>query len=258
MPPEEENATDDLFRNLTRAMISAWQACPPRPKVHIPEETRAAVSDAGAVAVIWGWTARVVRMAEAALLLHGEGFNVEVAPLVRSMLEHAIALHWVVDKRGRAYQTLAREKADGWARFHAAQERGWTLEGEAAELLKQAVQIETDEDTFSENYLLKTLHRAQAYDLGALYQAWLVETWSTHATLHSAEAYFDVDPETRQGRLYRAVQSPPHDHYVPGGVTIAVFTTLTCYAMIDASGFQEQLPERQAELTEIMSRVSRA
>ena len=103
MPPEEENTTDARFRGLTREMISAWQACLPSPKVHIPDETRSAVSDAGAVAVIWGWTSRVARTAEAAILLHREGFNVEVAPLVRSMLEHAIALHWVVDKRGRAY-----------------------------------------------------------------------------------------------------------------------------------------------------------
>jgi CheY-specific phosphatase CheX len=37
-------------------------------------------TDAGAAAVMWGWTARVMRTAEAALTLHRDGFDIEVAP----------------------------------------------------------------------------------------------------------------------------------------------------------------------------------
>jgi hypothetical protein len=247
-----EDVYDRRLSALSEAMITAWQTAPTPPPITMPDDTRASRSDTGAAAVIWGWTARVMRMAEAALLLHRNGFDVEVAPLLRSMQDHAIALPWVVEKRGRAYQTLAREKANGWSRFQLAQERGWTLEGEAAELLRGAVEVETDQETFSENNLLKTLHRSEAYELGNLYQAWLLETWSTHATMVSAEPYFDVDPGTRQGRLFRAVNTTPNDHKVTGSIAIAIHTTLTCYEKLNENAFPGQLREWEAEFAEIM------
>ena len=108
-----ENAYDRRLSALSESLITAWQTAPTPPPITMPNDARASRSDAGAAAVIWGWTARVMRMAEAALLLHQNGFDVEVAPLLRSMQDHAIALPWVVEKRGRAYQTLAREKANG-------------------------------------------------------------------------------------------------------------------------------------------------
>lgn len=151
------------FIEITEDMIAAWHRAPAPESVALPDTTRASLSDAGAIAVLWGWTARVVRTAESALLLHRSGFDAELAPLLRSMLEHAIALPWVADKRGKAYQTLARERADGWSRFKAAQSKEWTLEGKAAALLESAATVETDEDTLPENTRLKTLHRAQAY-----------------------------------------------------------------------------------------------
>ncbi len=111
---------------------------------------------------------------------------------MRSMLEHVIALHWVVDKRGPAAQALLRARANGYKKFEDAQTLGWQLEGEAAELLQRATTVETDDDTRGEDTHLVTLHRARTYKLISLYQAWLVETWSTHATFVSAEPYLDI------------------------------------------------------------------
>lgn len=247
-----ENAYDRRLSALSAAMITAWQTAPNLPPITMPDDTRVSRSDAGAAAVIWGWTARVMRMGEAALLLHQNGYDVEVAPLLRSMQDHTIALPWIVEKRGRAYQTLAREKADGWSRFQQAQERGWTLEGEAAELLKRAVEVETDQETFSENNLLRTLHRSDAYEQGNLYQAWLVETWSTHATMVSAEPYFEVDPVSLRGRLFRAVGPDANDRRVTGSIAIAIHTTLTWYEKVNENAFPGRLREWEAEFVQIM------
>jgi hypothetical protein len=203
--------------------------------------------------VTWGWTARVLRMAEATLLLHREGFDTELAPLLRSMQEHAIALPWVADRRGRAYQALARQRAEGWSRFKAAQTDSWTLEGEAAVLLESAMAVQTDEDTDSEKTLLKTLHRAQTYGLEPLYQAWLLETWSTHATLMSAEPYFDVDPETLRGTLNRTGSFEPPGYRVIGSVAMAVHTALTNYEKIHEGAFRGRLHEWEITFEQIMS-----
>jgi hypothetical protein len=249
---------DERIIALVEEMIAAWREAPDPPRVELLDETRAAWYNAGAAAVMWGWAARVMRMAEATLTLHRDGFDVEVSPLLRSMLEHAIALPWVADKRGAAYQTLARERANGWARFQAAQADGWPLEGEATALLETAVSIETDEDTFSEDTHLATFHRAQTYELGALYQAWLIETWSTHATLMSAEPYFDVDTDTRQGRLYRAVADRADNHRVSGGIAIAVHTALACYEKVHPDAFPGRLHGWEAAFEQIMADMKAA
>jgi hypothetical protein len=250
------SADEDLVA-LAGAMIAAWRIAPNPPPTALPDNTRTSRAHAGAVAVAWGWTARVVRMAEAALQLHRDGFDVEVAPILRSMLDHAIALCWVADQRGTAYQTLAREKADGWDRFQRAQAKGWTLEGEAAALLAAATTVETDPDTLTEDTMLKTFNRAQRYDLGELYQAWMIETWSTHATLISADPYADVDPSTSKGRLYRAVAPADGDVRVAGAVVTALHTALAVYETIDANAFPGRMSEWNAEADRIMAIVRR-
>ena len=45
-----------------------------------------------ATAVLFGHAS-----AEAALLLYAHGFTVEAAPVVRNVVNHAYALHWLVD-----------------------------------------------------------------------------------------------------------------------------------------------------------------
>lgn len=140
-------------------MIATWKTAPAPAPVPIGDGSRAALSEIGAVEVMWGWTARVVRMAEAALLLERHGFDSEVSPIIRSMVEHAIALPWVLDHRGRAYQALARQRAHSMEIFKKVQTPGWPLTDEAAELLEKAITIETDEDTRSEDLNLATSHR---------------------------------------------------------------------------------------------------
>jgi hypothetical protein len=250
-----EDVFDGRLIELTEDMIATWRAAPSPPPVDLPDISRASLSDAGAAAVVWGWTARVMRMAECALLLHRSGFDLELAPILRSILEHAIALPWVADKRGRAYQTLARERAGGWSRFEKAQSQVWTLEGEAAALLKSASNVETDADTYSENTLLNTLHRAQAYDLGPLYQAWLLETWSTHATLMSAEPFFEVDGSTYKGTLFRNGRPEPPGYRISGGIVIAVHTSLVNYEKLHPEAFPGRLKEWETTFERIMTDI---
>ncbi len=231
------------FIELVEEMVVVWKTAPkPRP-VALPDLTRAIRSEAGAIAVIWGWTARVLRMAEAGLLLHREGFDVELAPLLRSMQEHAIALPWLVDRRGAAFQALARERANGWSRFKTAQTDAWTLEDEAALLLDAASVVETDTDTFAEDRHLHTFQRARTYGLAALYQAWLVETWSTHATMMSSEPYFSIDSNSQRARFRRIGSDAPPRFGNVGAIAIAVHTSLLSYESCQPGTFSGRLQE---------------
>jgi len=196
-------------------------------------------------------------MAEAALLLHRNGFDVEVAPQLRSMLEHSIAIQWVADKRGAAYQALARERAESWAKFKAAQDTGWKLKGDAADLLEQAVTVETDDDTHSEDTFIHTFHRALEYDLVHVYQGWLVETWGTHATMMSAEPYFDVaSDEPTRGKLYRIPQDT--SRRTTAIIALALHVTFTGYERLESNAFSGRLEAWERRFETLMAQLVEA
>jgi hypothetical protein len=245
-----DDEVDQQFAVLCEEMIRAWRAVPAPPPIPIPEPTRAVWSDVGAAAVVWGWTARVARTAEAALRLHREGFDVESAPLLRSMLEHAMAIFWLADKRGAAYQALARERANAWTKFHDAQTNGWALQGEAAELLREAMVVETDGDTLSEDRLLATAHRAAEYGFGQIFQGWLIETWSTHATMMSAEPYFDHV----EGKLFHV--APGQHRKVAQTIALALHVAFTGYEQLTKNAFGGQLAAWEAQFVELLEKAA--
>ena len=109
------------------------------------------------------WTARIVRTAEAALLLDAHGLSVEAAPLLRSMLEHSIALHWLVDRAGcRCSGPPARTVPSGG---RGSEERGGIglapSRARPRKRLDGGSAVDTDPDTLIEDHHLATKHRAK-------------------------------------------------------------------------------------------------
>jgi hypothetical protein len=249
-------STHDEFVALCEDMLTAWQTVPPPSSVPIGDATRATLSEnLGAVEIIWGWTARVARLAEAALLLERYGFDTEIAPTIRSMVEHVIALPWVIDKRGAAYQALARQRSHSVEMFKKAQTARWTLSGEAAELLEKAINIETDDDTRSEDVNLATRHRAKAYGLDVAYQVWLLETWATHASFESATVYSEFDVAARTGKLSHYAR--PSGRMTAGAVAQALQAALTYYADFDENALAGRPAEWLSRMAEIMDQFKR-
>ena len=82
------------------------------------------MAEIGAVAVIHGWIARLIRTGEAALILDERGYGEEASPLVRSMHEHAIGPWWLVDQRGDAFQALSRSRSNEMRKLREAQAQG--------------------------------------------------------------------------------------------------------------------------------------
>jgi hypothetical protein len=103
---------DQQFRALYAQMADAWRSAPEPDGIFLAEVHRAGLADVGVVAVIHGWMARLVRTGEAALLCDEYEYGEEASPLIRSMLEHAIGLWWLVDQRGNAFQALVRSRSN--------------------------------------------------------------------------------------------------------------------------------------------------
>jgi len=214
------------FAELFSDMARAWREAPAPAGIHLAEVTRSGLADVEAVAVIHGWMARVIRSGEAALLLADSGYAEEASPLVRSMLEHAIGLWWLVDKRGDALQVLVRQKAYQMERLEKVQEIGWRVSGdEGQRLLREAIEVETDEATKSLDRFAAVAEQAREYGLGMFLQAWMIESWTSHASLASARAYYDherdadgsisevpllLTPVEGHREMYAAVASATH------------------------------------------------
>lgn len=246
---------DGKFAALAQEMIAAWATAPAPAGIRLPDTSRASLSEVGALTVVWGWTTRVVRTAEAVLLLHDAKLDVEGAPLVRSMLEHAIAIWWIADKRGVGYQALVRARARSMELLDRAQATGWQLADEAQQLLQAGISIETDDDTKAGDYLLNAQPRAVEYGLGSFHQAWLIETWTSHASLMSAQAYFTYDDAAQTTTRLR------HHAEETGRSTLAaVCSTLhaafTGYEQAVPNAFEGQLADWQAGFEQLADELA--
>lgn len=248
--------TDDLdeqteagFRMLLDEMIAAWaEAAGPSPRL-LESGERAELAEIGASSVVWAWTNRVVRTARAALVLHDHDFDVEASPLRRSLFEHAEAIHWLADKRGPAYQALVRARSLNMKKFKTAQDAGWSLNEEQQEPLDEAISIETDDDTRSQDTYLNAKQRAEAYGLGSVHQGWLIETWTSHPTLMSALPYFDQHEESLDSSLYEVPK--PMARAAVVAACAAVHVALSGYERLVPNAFGGKLEAWQSRFAEL-------
>jgi hypothetical protein len=203
--------------------------------------------------VIWAWTNRVVRTAEAALTLHDAEFDVEASPLRRTLMEHAVAIHWLADKRGPAYQALVRARSLNMRNLERAQDAGWQLNAEQQQLLDEAIAIETDEDTLSEDNLIHAKQRAEAYGLGSVHQGWVIETWTSHPSLMSALPYYEHHDESLDTDLYPFPK--PMARAALMSVAVALHIALTGYERLVPDAFAGQLADWGARLEALAVRL---
>lgn len=150
---------------LCREMIVAFRDSPePSPPASLADGRKGS-AEIGAIAVIFGWMARMTRTGEATLMLNSMGYAVEASPMVRSLLEHAIAICWLEDQRGGAFQSLARARSYAMDKFRTAQEHGWAVDDDIAVLLDEAIQLETDAETRTQDSYLHLYEAGWKYGL---------------------------------------------------------------------------------------------
>lgn len=182
------------------------------------------------------------------------GYVAEAAPTIRSMIEHAIALWWVVDQRGDAFQVLVRVRARAAATLQKAQAIGSNIAGEDAQrLLQEVIDEETDSETVTFDYLKATAAQAEKYGLGALYQAWLLETGQSHARIDSARPYY----VHRAGTTIDLLRVPVDTGSEPeAAVTNVIYTALLAYnRLLDGAPLNERLEAWAGEFSALSERL---
>jgi len=144
-----------------------------------------------AVNIAHGWYVRCLRSVEALLLLEGGGLADEGSAIRRSVIEHIVALQWLVARGDEVVDTLAREHAkSGAKRLAALQDASWEsidFEGVAAELDA----IRAEELDASQDFLLHFRQREQRFDQTRSLPLYLAETAISHPSYESANRYRD-------------------------------------------------------------------
>jgi hypothetical protein len=136
-----------------------------------------------------GWAISVCRTAEAIVVLNRHRFDPEASPLLRRLMEHAVKLRWLVDKKEdspkaieyghRRYQRLLKESAE---------KGGWELDGEGRELPPSDLDLDTPDEWPTFKQVQQLLSRQGEPDWYAIYR---LECSTSHATYLSGAVYHD-------------------------------------------------------------------
>ncbi|MBL1086759.1 hypothetical protein JK359_33170 [Streptomyces actinomycinicus] len=161
---------------------------------------------------VYSWWRLICRTAEAVLLLTEQGFTVEVAPLVRNILNHAYAIHWLADNGDAAVDALvARGDEEREKLCKKLEETGWPQAAEFRAALEQAAaqQPAPPARTAAEQALhdklkheLKNFYdMLDRYDVAEVYPVYSHLSSLSHTTISTASAYVEqMDDGTLQIR----------------------------------------------------------
>lgn len=165
---------------------------------------------------IYSWWRLICRTGEAVLLLTGQGFTVEVAPLVRNILNHAYAINWIADNGDPAVDALiARGDEEREKLCKKLEETGWPQAAKFREALNQtaAQQPAPPARTPAEQALHDKLRHElknfydmlDRYDVAEVYPVYSHLSSLSHTTIATASAYVEqTDRGTLQIRLNAA------------------------------------------------------
>lgn len=189
-----DQATEDRLRSTVlpglTALFESLPAVPPR-----------GTQDDNVYATAHGFYCRVARTAQAALWLADDGFGSEGAPLRRAMVEHVLALAWVIDQGEAALAALTRAHQARMRSIRDLADGTWAaLKDEDFESL-----LDREVPSKGQDHLVTFGQLAKTYDVSKdLLIAWLSDTGESHPSYLTARAYWHdegsrlgIEPEER-------------------------------------------------------------
>lgn len=199
------------------------------------EEIRVTAGLQDAAPVAHGWYTAVRRWARAALVLEDAGFGHEAAPLRRSMIEHALAIHWLVAAPVDALTALARSSQLIAQKMQAAMDDQWTVPAEVFDAIRSVEFAPSAED--------RNLHftsLAKRFSQDNLYVAWLHESQYCHPSLVSAQAYLSI-AKTRETQLL--LHPEEADGFLPQTIVSLLIASEGFNQVLDGAPWTEQLTD---------------
>jgi hypothetical protein len=174
-------ATDtELHRSIVEVLVAEYErGVPP---VSIPGVSR------DVLACTWGFYAQIHRLGRSLLILADNGMGHETHILVRVALEHAILLHWLVERGEKGAKAILASQSGNVARhINLVQEAKMSLSPE----IEQAM-LEAAKDLPSEEQAVGHFKNVcKQLDVLELYFVYGVESGFVHPSLVTVNSYLD-------------------------------------------------------------------
>jgi hypothetical protein len=138
-----------------------------------------------------GWLKRVTRGASSILILDAAGHAGEIPPLGRSVLEHVVALRWLVAQGEDIVAPLRTTHYRETERFLEALRK--TARGALDEDVFAAVFASTEHDDHGRDHFQQFAHRAAHHGSESDLTTYRALVMESHATYQSTIVYWDSD-----------------------------------------------------------------
>lgn len=205
--PEDDQAAADLAREVAARILTAAEDAI-ADGVDVPAEyMKVKVFPAA-----YSWWRFICRSADAVLLLSERGFTVEAAPVLRNVLNHAYALHWLVDNGDPAVDALAAAGIDDAEKMcKRLEQSGWRIAAEYRCLLDEwKASVDASGHSAADGELLRKLKHesGNVYDMldrygsADVYPVYSHLSSLSHTSIATANAYLewtdDATPQIRR------------------------------------------------------------
>lgn len=117
-----QRVTVEQAREAIRTLTDAFDTLTNAGKVNIQAADEQVFTD------VFGWWVWINNSSKLVLLAHDAGLGHEASPNVRSILEHAVVMQWVIDDREAATAAIAAKDAENRRKlFDDATAQDWTI-----------------------------------------------------------------------------------------------------------------------------------
>lgn len=178
-----QRVTAEQAREAIRALIDAFDTFTNAGTVNVQAADEQLFTD------VFGWWVWINNSSKLVLLAHDAGLGHEASPSVRSILEHAMVMQWVIDDREAATAAITAKAAENRRKlFDDATAQGWAI---PANIIRPEATPQT---------MLNFASLCARYDAKILYIPYRMLSNHVHPTAKGAEAY--VDRETLDLRTH--------------------------------------------------------
>jgi hypothetical protein len=206
------------------------------------------------IGTAFGWTNKVLRSGLLALLAKKNGFAAECGPLVRACVEHSVSVHWLATDGVKALDVLFGSRTRSVQKLKDAQSVGWNFDSAEIQsyLSEFSLDTRTDEER-ANDFMSHFKEVAHKLGMGEEYQSWLISTFSSHATLSSANFYYGYSPENGYVLNY----SPMDNHIeIEAQIAIATLNAVSGYLkFVNRNDLLKQISDYSGELNSLSSQI---
>ncbi|MFD4636972.1 DUF5677 domain-containing protein [Lentzea sp. NPDC058436] len=152
------------------------------------EEIAVQVETSHVFKAMYGWWVGIVRSSKAVVLLHDNGLDREAEPIVRSIVQHALTLQWVVDVGDEALDAITEHGENERDRMLGhAKRAGWSFPGDDGDSEPRAAGGSHRLLPMVKNFAAL----CAAYDAQSAYVVFCLLSGTVHPSVAGATAYFD-------------------------------------------------------------------